>query len=107
MKNILIKIIKFYQFLISPLLGNKCRFFPSCSNYFIEALNEYSLIEGLSLGFKRILKCHPFYKLGKNHGIDFVPIHKSKPGKVGEQKVVKQLQRSDWKLEYNEGDKNG
>ena len=78
MKKILILIIKIYQFLISPLLGNRCRFLPTCSEYFIEALQNHGLIKGFGLGMKRILKCHPFKKLGGGHGLDFVPIPKNK-----------------------------
>ena len=78
MKKILIFVIKTYQYFISPLLGNKCRFLPTCSEYFIEALTTQSLTRGLKLGFKRILKCHPFKKLGGSHGLDFVPIPKDK-----------------------------
>jgi len=64
MTKILILIIKFYKFLISPLLGNRCRYLPTCSEYFIEALQKNGLINGFTLGFKRIFKCHPFKKLG-------------------------------------------
>ena len=78
MTKILIFIIKFYQYFVSPLLGNKCRFLPSCSEYFIEALKTQDLIKGIKLGVKRILKCHPFKKLGGSHGLDFVPISKNK-----------------------------
>ena len=81
MKKILILIIKIYQFLISPLLGNRCRFLPTCSEYFIEALQNHGLIKGFGLGMKRILKCHPFKKLGGNYGIDFVPSVKISPEK--------------------------
>ena len=58
--NFLIKLIKIYRFLISPLLGNTCRYFPTCSNYSIEALRTYGLLKGLLLSFKRILSCHPW-----------------------------------------------
>ena len=78
MTKILIFIIKFYQYLISPLLGNRCRFLPTCSEYFIQALNAQGFIKGLKLGIKRILKCHPFKKFGGSHGLDFVPIPKDK-----------------------------
>ena len=76
MTKILIYIIKIYQFLISPILGNRCRFLPSCSDYFIEALNSHGFIKGFKLGTNRLLKCHPFRKLGGSHGLDFVPISK-------------------------------
>ena len=74
MTKILILIIKIYKYLLSPLLGNKCRYLPTCSSYFIEALQLYGLIVGIKLGLKRILKCHPFKKFGGGHGIDFVPV---------------------------------
>ena len=77
MTKILILIIKFYKFLISPLLGNRCRYLPTCSEYFIEALQKNGLINGFTLGFKRIFKCHPFEKLGGGDGIDFVPTLKN------------------------------
>ena len=80
MTKILIFIIEFYKYFISPLLGNRCRFLPTCSDYFIEALKTQGLIIGIKLGFKRILKCHPFKKLGGSHGLDFVPIPKDKKG---------------------------
>ena len=76
MTKILIFIIKIYQYFISPLLGNRCRFLPTCSEYFIEALNAKGLKIGVKLGVKRILKCHPFKKLGGSQGLDFVPITK-------------------------------
>ena len=81
MMKILVFIIKLYQYFISPLLGNKCRFLPSCSEYFIEALNTQGLVKGLKLGMKRILKCHPFKKLGGGYGLDFVPTSKGKKEK--------------------------
>ena len=78
MTKILIFIIEFYKYFISPLLGNRCRFLPTCSDYFIEALKTQGLIVGIKLGVKRILKCHPFKKLGGSHGLDFVPMSKDK-----------------------------
>ena len=73
MTKVLILIIKFYKYFISPMMGNRCRFMPTCSEYFIEALKAYGLIIGFKLGVKRIFKCHPFKKLGGSHGLDFVP----------------------------------
>jgi len=61
---ILIKFIKGYRYFISPLLGNNCRYLPSCSEYSIEALENYGLIKGLSLSLKRILSCHPWGRGG-------------------------------------------
>ena len=70
--KILIKFIRLYQFLISPLLGNSCRYLPSCSDYSIEALKTYGFFKGLSLTIKRILSCHPW----SNGGFD--PVRKVK-----------------------------
>jgi len=74
--KIIIKIIKFYQYLISPLLGNNCRYLPTCSEYFIESLNEYGLIKGFFKGAKRVLSCHPMKFLGGGEG--FEPVKKNK-----------------------------
>ena len=52
--------IKIYQILISPLLGPSCRFTPTCSQYTIEAIQKYGPLKGAWLGFKRILRCHPW-----------------------------------------------
>ena len=83
MTKILIFIIKIYQFFVSPFLGYRCRFFPTCSEYCIEALKTHGLFAGLKLGVKRILKCHPFKKLGGGKGIDFVPVSNNKENNNG------------------------
>jgi putative membrane protein insertion efficiency factor len=59
-----ISLINLYKHLISPLLGNNCRFLPTCSEYTKEAIIKFGLIKGTSLGFKRIIKCHPWGKSG-------------------------------------------
>ena len=58
-QNIAIFFIKAYQRLLSPLLGNNCRFDPTCSFYAIEAINRFGVLKGCWLASKRILKCHP------------------------------------------------
>ena len=68
--NIVIKIIKCYKFLISPLLGNSCRYLPTCSEYCVEALQTYNLPKALYLSLKRILSCHPIKFLGGGEGLD-------------------------------------
>ena len=65
-KNIFIRFIKLYQYLISPILGSHCRFNPTCSNYAIESIKKHNLIKALYLSFKRILKCHPWGKSGND-----------------------------------------
>lgn len=68
MKKFLIKLIRAYK--ISPLgCHNNCKFIPSCSDYAIEALEEYGCVKGLYLTIKRILRCNPFNK----GGLDPVP----------------------------------
>ena len=56
--------IKIYQICISPLLGASCRFEPSCSNYVIDAIQEYGVIKGLLSSLKRIMRCHPMGDVG-------------------------------------------
>ena len=106
MTKILIFIIKIYQYLVSPLLGSRCRFLPTCSEYFIEALKTQGLTIGIKLGVKRILKCHPFKKLGASSGIDFVPIPKNTSRKERLKIIADGLQKAGWKLE-DKGSKNG
>ena len=67
---ILIKFIKAYKYLISPLLGHSCRYLPTCSEYSIDALNEHGFFKGLFMSIKRILSCHPIKFLGGGEGFD-------------------------------------
>lgn len=60
MSYILIKLIRAYQYIISPFIGPSCRFAPSCSEYTVEAVRKYGAIQGLWLGIKRIARCHPW-----------------------------------------------
>ena len=71
---IIIKFIKAYQFLLSPLLGNSCRYLPTCSEYSIEALRTFGFLKGLLISLKRILSCHPIKFLGGGEGFD--PVNK-------------------------------
>ena len=63
-KNIFLKIIRFYQLFISPNLGQKCRFYPSCSEYNYQIITNYGLIRGGWKGLKRILRCGPWSQGG-------------------------------------------
>ncbi len=56
----LIGVIRLYQWTLSPLLGNVCRFQPSCSNYMVEAVRKYGLFVGVYKGIGRVLRCHPW-----------------------------------------------
>ena len=62
-------LIRGYKRFISPLLGNHCRFYPTCSSYAIEALQVHGLFKGSALALWRILRCNPYGK----HGLDPVP----------------------------------
>ena len=62
--KLLIKFIKTYKYIISPLISPSCRYLPTCSEYSIEALKTYGLIKGFSLSLKRIISCHPWGNSG-------------------------------------------
>ncbi len=73
--TILIKLITGYKFLISPLLGNTCRYLPTCSDYSIEALKTHGFFKGTYMTLKRIFSCHPIKLLGGSEGFD--PVKKN------------------------------
>ncbi|HBX23905.1 MAG TPA: membrane protein insertion efficiency factor YidD [Desulfotomaculum sp.] len=64
MKSLLITLIRLYQVLLSPLKGPTCRFYPTCSDYAVQALNKYGVCKGSYKAIVRILKCHPFHPGG-------------------------------------------
>jgi len=64
-----IALIKLYQWIVSPILGPKCRFTPTCSQYAIEALKKHGVFKGLWLTVRRLSRCHPW----GGHGYDPVP----------------------------------
>ena len=70
MKWLLIKLVQFYRYFISPMLPSRCRFMPTCSAYALEALQKYGAWKGGWLALKRILRCHPFSSC---HGYDPLP----------------------------------
>lgn len=67
--NLLIRLVRGYQRYISPLTQSRCRFYPSCSQYAIEALAEHGMMRGSWLALKRLGRCHPW----GSHGFDPVP----------------------------------
>ena len=69
MKHLLVWAIRGYQYLLSPWLGNQCRFYPTCSEYARLAIGEHGAFKGSGLALRRILKCHPWHA----GGIDQVP----------------------------------
>ena len=68
MKKILIALIRIYKKYVSPYKGTKCPYFPSCSNYGIEAVERHGVFKGLLLTFWRVLRCNPFSKGGVDLG---------------------------------------
>ena len=63
-KKLALFFIRSYQIVISPFLGQNCRFYPSCSHYAEEAVIKKGILQGAVLSFKRLMKCHPFYPGG-------------------------------------------
>lgn len=64
MANVIVALIRVYQKWVSPLLGNNCRFYPSCSQYAIEAVQKHGVVYGLYYAVWRILRCNPFCEGG-------------------------------------------
>ena len=60
MKSLLLAMIRFYQFAISPMFGQRCRFFPTCSEYAVEAIRKHGAARGLRLTIARLSRCHPW-----------------------------------------------
>jgi len=77
MKGLVKLLIKGYQYLVSPLFPRTCRFYPTCSQYTLEAVERFGVVRGLRMGFKRVLKCHPFHP----GGYDPVPLLKGEERK--------------------------
>jgi putative membrane protein insertion efficiency factor len=64
MKSLLIGLVRFYQYAISPFLGRRCRHFPSCSEYTVEAIGKYGALKGGWMAARRIGRCHPWHPGG-------------------------------------------
>ncbi len=63
-RSIAVKLITLYQLSLSLLIGNQCRFYPSCSQYTKEAIEEHGVLSGIGLGVRRIVRCHPWHEGG-------------------------------------------
>ncbi len=73
MRTLATALIRLYQRTLSPLLGPRCRFYPSCSQYALEAIRRFGLLRGMALGVARLARCHPFHPGG------FDPVPESAP----------------------------
>lgn len=64
MKRFMMTLVRGYQLLLSPILGNNCRYYPSCSEYTLEAMDKHGPWRGIWMGLKRVSRCHPFHEGG-------------------------------------------
>lgn len=69
MKTLLLRLIRLYQYLLSPWIGQQCRFYPTCSEYARQAIEHHGSLKGSWLAVRRISRCHPWHP----GGIDLVP----------------------------------
>jgi|SRR3954464_10653808 len=77
-RNLAVLILRGYRAVISPLYGDVCRYYPSCSSYALQAIQEYGLVVGTVLGIRRIARCHPWAA----GGVDDVPLKKKRRYRV-------------------------
>ncbi len=68
-KRILTMLVRAYQLIVSPLLGDNCRFQPTCSHYMIGAIDRFGAVKGTWLGLRRLSRCHPWHE----GGLDPIP----------------------------------
>ena len=79
MNRLLVSLLRAYQLLLSPMLGQNCRFYPTCSNYAIEALRTHGAARGSYLALRRVCRCHPW----NEGGVDPVPPKNSSAAACG------------------------
>ncbi len=104
--RLLILVVRFYQLAISPWLGPSCRHIPTCSNYTIEAIREWGFFKGGWLGFRRVLRCHPW----GTSGYDPVPLRNTADPRivdVGDETVSGMVRASDKGLQHDAGEDSG
>lgn len=71
LQKIILFPVYIYQHYISPYLPARCRYYPTCSHYMVDAIHVHGVFKGVIMGISRILRCHPFVP----GGIDYVPLH--------------------------------
>lgn len=64
MRKTIIALLRLYKRYLSPILPSACRFHPTCSEYMLEAVSKYGVLRGVTMGFRRLLRCHPFHAGG-------------------------------------------
>lgn len=69
-RNLCVLILRLYRAIISPLYGDVCRYYPSCSHYALQAIQHHGVVGGIWLGTKRISRCHPW----ADGGVDDIPV---------------------------------
>ena len=77
-RNVAVLLLRGYRAVISPLYGEVCRYYPSCSSYALQAIQEYGLVAGSALAVRRIARCHPWAA----GGVDDVPLKKNRRYRV-------------------------
>lgn len=87
MKTLLAVLIRLYRYTLSPFLGNNCRFYPTCSEYALEAVERHGAWKGLWLALRRIGRCHPWHE----GGVD--PVPGPAPGPVPGKRPNKELEK--------------
>lgn len=70
-RNACVAVLTIYRTVISPLYGDVCRYYPSCSHYALQAIQQHGVVRGVWLGSRRIARCHPWAE----GGVDDVPLH--------------------------------
>ena len=75
MKTVLLALLRGYQYVLRPMLGSNCRFYPSCSDYAREAIEQHGPLRGVWLAIRRVARCHPYHP----GGFDPVPLKNSDP----------------------------